>query len=374
MRATAEQIRRAPKVLLHDHLDGGVRPRTLLDLAAEAGYDALPAADVAGLTGWFADAARAGSLEGYLARMEPIIAVLQSESGLRRVAAECVADLAADGVVYAEVKIAPEQHTAAGLTLDQVVAAVVDGLREGEAAAAAYGRRIRVRLLVTALRQAARSMEIAELAVRHRERGVIGFDIAGPEAGHPPTRHLAACEAIKQANFHLTIHAGEGFGLTSIWEAVQWCGAERLGHGLRIIDDVGVADDGSAKLGQLAAYVRDRRIPLEMCPVSNVHTGAVPSIIEHPIATLRRLRFRVTVNTDNRLLSTTSLSREFTELADAFGYGLDDLQWFTVNAVKSAFLPHDERLALISDVIKPGYADLRNEPLQAAIRRAEDRW
>lgn len=374
MRCTTEQIRRAPKVLLHDHLDGGLRPRTVLDLAAATGYPALPATDVPGLTRWFADAARGGSLEHYLARMGPILAVLQSEAGLRRAAAECVADLAADGIVYAEVKIAPEQHTEAGLTLDQVVTAVVDGLRAGEASAAARGRRIRVRLQVTAMRQAARSMEIAELAVRHRDRGVIGFDIAGPEAGHPPTRHLAACEEIKRANFHLTIHAGEAFGPSSIWEAVQWCGAERLGHGLRIIDDVGVADDGSAKLGDLAAYVRDRRIPLEMCPLSNVHTGAVPSIVEHPIATLRRLRFRVTVNTDNRLLSTTSLTREFTELVDAFGYGLDDLQWFTVNAVKSAFLPHDERLALISDVIKPGYAALRNEPLNAAFRRVEDHW
>jgi adenosine deaminase len=374
MRCTAEQIRRAPKVLLHDHLDGGVRAATVADLAAETGYTGLPSAEADGLTRWFADAARAGSLESYLARMEPIVAVLQTEAGLRRVAAECVADLAADSVVYAEVKIAPEQHTAGGLTLDQVVAAVVGGLREGEAAAAARGRRIRVRLLVTALRQAARSMEIAELAVRHRERGVIGFDIAGPEAGHPPTRHLAACEEIKRANFHLAIHAGEGFGLTSIWEAVQWCGAERLGHGLRIIDDIGVADDGSAKLGQLAAYVRDRRIPLEMCPLSNVHTGAVRSIVEHPIATLRRLRFRVTVNTDNRLLSTTSLTREFTELVDAFGYGVDDLQWFTVNAVKSAFLPHDERLALISDVIKPAYSAIRNEPLTAPVRRGEDNW
>lgn len=374
LRCTTEQIRRAPKVLLHDHLDGGARPQTVLDLATVAGYTGLPADDAAGLTGWFADAARSGSLERYLARMTPIVSVLQDEAGLRRVAAECAEDLAADGVVYAEVKVAPEQHTEAGLTLDQVVMAVVDGLRAGEAAAAARGDRIRVRLLVTALRQAAKSTEVARVAVRHRERGVVGFDIAGPEAGYPPTRHLAACEEIKRENFHLTIHAGEDFGLSSIWEAVQWCGAERLGHGLRIADDVGEAEDGAAKLGQLASYVRDRRIPLEMCPLSNVHTGAARSIVEHPIALLRRLRFRVTVNTDNRLLSTTSLTREFTELTDAFGYGLPDLQWFTVNAAKSAFLPHDERLALISDVIKPGYTALRNEPLSAAFRRQEDPW
>jgi adenosine deaminase len=209
------------------------------------------------------------------------------------------------------------------------------------------------------MRHAARSQEIAELAIRHRDEGVVGFDIAGAEAGFPPTRHLDAFQFIKRENGHFTIHAGEAFGLPSIWEALQWCGADRLGHGVRIIDDITVDDDGDVRLGQLAAYVRDKRIPLEMCPSSNIQTGAAASIAEHPIGLLRQLLFRVTVNTDNRLMSGTSMSKEMEKLVDAFGYGWDDLQWLTVNAMKSAFLPFDERLRVINGVIKPGYAAIR---------------
>jgi len=206
-------------------------------------------------------------------------------------------------------------------------------------------------------------MEIAELAVRHRDDGVAGFDIAGAEAGYPPTRHLDAFEYLQRENAHFTIHAGEGFGLPSIWQAIQWCGADRLGHGVRIIDDIDAADGAGTdpaevRLGRLAAYVRDKRIPLEMCPTSNVMTGAAKSIAEHPIGLLRQLYFRVTINTDNRLMSGTSMTKEFSQLAEAFGYGWGDFQWFTVNAMKSAFIPFDERLALINDVIKPGYAAL----------------
>jgi adenosine deaminase len=216
--------------------------------------------------------------------------------------------------------------------------------------------------LLTAMRHAARSLEIAELANRYRDHGVVGFDIAGAEAGHPPTRHLDAFDYLKQANNHFTIHAGEAFGLPSIWQALQWCGADRLGHGVRIIDDVEVSEeDGSVQLGRLAAYVRDKRIPLEMCPSSNLQTGAAASYAEHPIGLLRELHFRVTVNTDNRLMSGTSMSAEFAHLIDAFGYGLDDMQWFTVNAMKSAFIPFSERLSMINDVIKPGYAELKSE-------------
>jgi adenosine deaminase len=204
-------------------------------------------------------------------------------------------------------------------------------------------------------------MEIAELAVHYRDQGVVGFDIAGAEAGYPPTRHLDAFEYLQRENAHFTIHAGEGFGLPSIWQALQWCGADRLGHGVRIIDDIEVSPDGSVQLGRLAAYVRDKRVPLEMCPTSNVQTGAAKSIAEHPIGLLTRLRFRVTVNTDNRLMSDTSMTREMLGLCAAFGYELSDLQWFTVNAMKSAFLPFDRRLALINDVIKPGYAALTAE-------------
>ncbi|GAA2311311.1 adenosine deaminase [Nonomuraea roseoviolacea subsp. roseoviolacea] len=357
MSPTLDEIRRAPKVLLHDHLDGGLRAETIVELARAAGYGGLPTTDPAELRQWFEEASDSGSLERYLTTFDHTVGVMQTREALVRVAAECAEDLAADGVVYAEVRFAPEQHTTAGLTLDQVVEAVLEGFRQGSA-----GRGIRVGTLLTAMRHAARSMEIAELAVRYRDVGVVGFDIAGAEAGYPPTRHLDAFEYLQRENAHFTIHAGEAFGLPSIWQAIQWCGADRLGHGVRIIDDISVAEDGTAKLGRLAAYVRDKRIPLEMCPTSNLQTGAARSIAEHPIGLLRRLYFRVTVNTDNRLMSSTTVSEEFAKLVEAFGYGWDDLQWFTVNAMKSAFLPFDERLALINGVIKPGYARLKWQP------------
>lgn len=354
---TLEEIRRAPKVLLHDHLDGGLRSGTIVDLARDCGHT-LPTYDPGELAVWFRDAADSGSLERYLETFSHTVGVMQTRESLVRVAAECAEDLADDGVMYAEVRYAPEQHTSQGLSLDEVVEAVLEGFRLGSAGPDGKPR-IRVGTLLTAMRHQARSMEIAELAVRYRDLGVVGFDIAGAEAGYPPTRHLDAFEYLQRENAHFTIHAGEGFGLPSIWQAIQWCGADRLGHGVRIIDDITVSDDGEAKLGRLAAYVRDKRIPLEMCPTSNLQTGAAPSIAEHPIGLLRRLYFRVTVNTDNRLMSGTSVSQEFATLVDAFGYDWDDLQWFTVNAMKSAFIPFDERLALINGVIKPGYAQMK---------------
>jgi adenosine deaminase len=349
---TYEEIRRVPKALLHDHLDGGLRPATIVELADATGHP-LPSADADELAAWFAQAAGSGSLERYLETFAHTVAVLQTAEALHRVAAECALDLAADGVVYAEVRFAPEQHLERDLTLPEVVEAVLAGFAAGSAAAAAAGAPIRVGTLLTAMRHAARSMEIAELAVRYRDKGVVGFDIAGAEAGYPPTRHLDAFEYLQRENFHFTIHAGEAFGLPSIWQAIQWCGADRLGHGVRIVDDI-----SGDRLGRLAAYVRDKRIPLELCPSSNVQTGAAPSIARHPIGLLRDLRFRVTVNTDNRLMSQTSMSREMALLVEAFGYGWSELQWLTVNAMKSAFIPFDERLVLINEVIKPAYAKL----------------
>jgi adenosine deaminase len=347
-------IRRAPKVLLHDHLDGGVRPGTVIELADEIGYLALPETDAAKLAGWFRDAADSGSLERYLETFAHTVAVMQTPAGLSRVAREAVADLADDGVVYAEIRWAPEQHVEGGLSLEDVVDAVLAGFRAGEQAAAQNGQQIRVGAIVTAMRHAARSLEIAELATAYRDRGVVGFDIAGAEAGFPPTRHLDAFEFLRRENFHFTIHAGEAFGLPSIWEAIQWCGTDRLGHGVRIVDDI----TAGGKLGRLAQYVRDKRIPLEMCPSSNVQTGAAPSIAEHPIGLLRKLHFRVTVNTDNRLMSGTSMTREMVQLVEAFGYDWSDLQWFTINAMKSAFIGFDDRLEIINNQIKPGYAAL----------------
>lgn len=357
-----DEIVRAPKVLLHDHLDGGLRPATVLDLADEVGHG-LPASGVDELERWFAEASSSGTLGRYLTTFAHTVAVMQTETALHRVAVECALDLASDGVVYAEVRFAPEQHLARGLTLEQVVEVVLAGFADGAARAAATGGpEIRIGTLLTAMRHAARSMEIAELAVRYRDDGVVGFDIAGAEAGYPPTRHIDAFEYLQRENFHFTIHAGEAFGLPSIWQAIQWCGADRLGHGVRIVDDITPPEGGErvagARLGRLAAYVRDKRIPLEMCPSSNVQTGAVASIAEHPIGLLHDLRFRVTVNTGNRLISRTSMSREMALLAEAFGYGMAQLQWFTINAMKSAFIPFDERLALINEVVKPGYATL----------------
>ncbi|WP_018221187.1 adenosine deaminase [Salinispora pacifica] len=350
-----EDIVKVPKALLHDHLDGGLRPATVVELAAEVGHE-LPTTDPEALGHWFVDAASSGSLERYLETFAHTVQVMQTASALRRVARECALDLAADGVVYAEVRFAPELHLERGLTLDEVVAAVIAGFAEGSDLAAAQGTPIRVGTLLTAMRHAARSQEIAELAVRHRDVGVVGFDIAGAEAGFPPTRHLDAFEYLQRENFHFTIHAGEAFGLPSIWQAIQWCGADRLGHGVRIVDDI--TPGAEPVLGRLAAYVRDKRIPLELCPSSNVQTGAAPSIADHPIGLLRDLRFRVTVNTDNRLMSGTSMSREMALLVDAFGYGWRELQWLTINAMKSAFIPFDQRLQIIDEVIKPAYGRL----------------
>jgi adenosine deaminase len=351
---TLDEIRTVPKVLLHDHLDGGLRPQTVLELAKQTGYQDLPGDNVAELTKRLTEGAHRGHLEIYLDAFRHTVAVMQTPDALRRVAAECAEDLAADGVVYAEVRFAPELHTERGLNLDQVVQAVLEGFRQGS-----DGRGITVYALLTAMRTAARSLEIAELAVRYRDEGVVGFDIAGAEAGWPPSRHLDAFQYLKRENFHITIHAGEAFGLPSIWEAVQWCGTERLGHGVRIADDIQISAEGTVRLGRLAAYIRDRRIPLEMCPTSNVQTGAAPSIALHPLRVLRQLSFRVTVNTDNRLMSQVTLSSEFHKLAGEFGYGWSDIEWLTVNAMKSAFAGFDERLRLINTVIKPGFATAR---------------
>ena len=352
---TYEQIRDAPKVLLHDHLDGGLRPETIVELAEETGYEALPTRDPEELGAWMMHGADRKDLLLYLETFAHTVGVMQTPGALARVARECAEDLAADGVVYAEVRFAPEQHLERGLGLDEVVEAVQDGFRDG-----AERTGIRIGTLLTAMRTAARSLEIADLAVRWRDRGVVGFDIAGAEAGYPPTRHLDAFEHVRRANFHLTIHAGEAFGVPSIWEALQLCGAERLGHGVRIVDDIEAGPGDEVRLGRVAHLVRDRRVPLELCPTSNVHSGAAPSIEEHPIGRLMDLRFRVTVNTDNRLMSATSLSQEFLQLVEAFGIGWGQIGRLTTNAMKSAFIPFDERLDLLERVIWPAYEELRS--------------
>ncbi len=350
MQIDLDRIRQAPKVLLHDHLDGGLRPATILDLAEQQGYRHLPSNDGDDLAKWFRRGASQRDLGLYLETFAHTVGVMQTADACHRVASECAQDLAADGCVYAEVRFAPTLLIAASLVVDEVIEAVLAGFREGSS-----GTPLTVRTLITAMRTDTDSVGVAEAAVRFRDRGVVGFDIAGREAGFPPTMHLEAFQYLQRENFHVTIHAGEAFGLASIWEAVQFCGAERLGHGVRIIDDIDLKGD-NAELGRLAAFIRDRRIPLELCPTSNVHTGAVESIADHPIGILRDLGFRVTVNTDNRLMSNVSMTSEMADLNNAFGWGLDDFRWLTINAMKSAFLPFDQRLEIINAVIKPGYA------------------
>ena len=355
---TRDLIERAPKVLLHDHLDGGLRASTVIELAHEIHYRGLPTSDPEELARWFVADAPGSDLVRYLEGFAHTTAVMQTRDQLERVAHECALDLARDGVVYAEVRFAPELHLIGGLTLHEVVRAVLAGFDSGVAEAAATGQHIVVRTILSAMRQASLSETIAELAVEFRDVGVCGFDIAGPEDGFPPTHHLRAFQLIQREDFHMTIHAGEAFGLASIWEAVQFCNAERLGHGVRIVDDIEVVD-GEHRLGRLANFIRDRRIPLEVCPTSNVHTGAASSIATHPIEMLRRLRFRVTLNTDNRLMSGITLSDEFATCAATFDWSLEDMEWLTLNAAKSAFYTFDTRLDMINTVIKPGYAALR---------------
>lgn len=347
-----EVCRAMPKVALHDHLDGGLRPATILEEARAIGHP-LPADSPEALADWFYDAADSGSLERYLETFTHTIAVMQTADQLRRVAREFVEDQATDGVVYAEARWAPEQHLAGGLSMSAAVEAVRDGLAEGMAACADAGRPVVARQILTSMRHATPSTDIAELAVAYRHDSVCGFDIAGAEDGFPPSRFAAAFDYLKRRNMEFTIHAGEAFGLPSIWEAVQLCGASRLGHGVRLVEDI--AADGT--LGELAGYVRDRRIALEVCPSSNLQTGICDTIAEHPFGLLARLRFRVTVSCDNRLMSRTTLSREFALLSEAFGYGLEDLRRFSLNAAKSAFLPWDRRLELI-DQVKDGFAAL----------------
>lgn len=359
-RPTTEQIKRLPKALLHDHLDGGLRPETIIELANEIGYQSLPTQDPVKLADWFEESCNSGSLVRYLETFEHTIAVMQTKEAIIRVARECALDLARDGVVYAEVRGAPELFTQKSLTLDEVIEATSEGYRLGVKDAAAEGFKIRVESLLCALRQNDQAQIVAEKVVKYRDLGVVGFDIAGPEDGFPPTNQLDTFNYLRQEDAHFTIHAGEAYGLPSIWQAIQMCGAERLGHGVRIIEDIDFTG-AKPKLGRLSAYVRDRRIPLELCPTSNLQTGAAKDIASHPIGALAKLRFRVTLNTDNRLMSRTSMSHEMEEVVKAFDWNFQDLQRVTINALKSSFIPFEERLAIIDEVVKPAYAAIASE-------------
>lgn len=350
---TIDDLRPLPKVALHDHLDGGLRPATVIEHCAENGHP-LPTTDPGELRRWFFEAADSGSLVRYLETFEHTVAAMQTPEQLARVAHEFVVDQAADGVVYAEARYAPRQHQRRGLTLAAVVEAVRDGLASGMAAA---GRPIVARQIVTSMRHAEPSTDIAELALAYRDDSVCGFDIAGAEDGFPPARFADAFRHLKLNNMFFTIHAGEAHGLPSIWEAVQVCGAARLGHGVRIVEDIRITEDGAA-LGRLASYVRDARIPLEVSPSSNLQTGIAEHLADHPVDLLHRLDFNVTVNCDNRLMSGTTMSREFALLGETFGWTLDDVERVTVRAMRAAFLPHDQRERIVAEIIAPSYAAL----------------
>jgi len=348
-------LKSLPKVLLHEHLDGVLRPKTVVELARSAKYDQLPTEDPEELAHWFHQGANQGSLPKYLEGFAHTIAVMQSEEALERVAYEQAEDLSQDGVVYFETRFAPVFHTRRGLSHQQVVSAVLKGLERGR-----KDFEVSSGLLICAMRNMDVSLEMAELAVDFRERGVAGFDLAGEEGGYPPKKHVAAFHYIQRQNFNITIHAGEGYGKESIWQAIQYCGAHRIGHGTRLIDDIAIADGKAVKLGELAQYVLDKRIPLEICLLSNVQTGAARSLAEHPFKIFYQEKFRVTLNTDNRLMSDTTMTKEFEAAQETFGLSLEDFEKITINAMKSAFLPYDRRCDLIYSAIKPGYARIRS--------------
>lgn len=352
----ALDLQALPKVLLHEHLDGGARPQTVIELARAVGYDGLPTDKPKELGAWFHRGANRGSLPLYLEGFKHTIAVMQTRAALERVAFEFIEDMHDDGVVYAEARFAPCFHREKGLTDEAIVGAVIDGLRRGEEE---FG--VKWGLIICAMRDRTDSLEAAELAVDFRDRGVVGFDLAGEEAGHPPKKHADAFAAIQRANFYSTLHAGEAFGVASIWQALQFCGAHRLGHATRLSDDMTIVGGKIVKLGTLAQYVLDRRIPLEMCLSSNVHTGSVPSLSEHPFKMYFDRGFRVTLNTDDRLMSDTSMTKEFGIAVEEFSLTLEDLEKITMNSMKSAFVHFDERIRLIYDVIKPGYARMKTK-------------
>ena len=354
---TRELINSVPKVLLHDHLDGGVRPQTIIELADELKYSKLPTRDVGELANWFYVGANKGSLVEFLKGFEHTTAVMQTKEGLERVAYEMMEDMKSDGIAYIETRFAPVFHLTKGLYLEDTVTAVLAGLEKGKRDfGVGYG------LILCGMRNMKNTLEIAELAVNFREDGVVGFDLAGEEGGYPPKKHLEAFQFIQRSNFNITIHAGEAFGKESIWQAIQWCGAHRIGHATRLLEDIVLDDDGEVvSFGELAQYVLDKRIPLEICLLSNLHTGAVDKLDNHPFGILFKEKFRVTINTDDRLMSNTDLTNEFLTAVKYFNLSIDEIEKITINAMKSAFIPYKERLRYIYDIIKPGYQKVRSQ-------------
>ncbi len=357
---TTEQIiRSVPKVLLHDHLDGGLRPQTIIELAKELKYNKLPAKAPEELASWFHTGANKGNLTQYLKGFEHTCAVMQTRESLQRVAYEMMEDMKKDGVCYVETRFAPVFHTAKGLYNEDVVSAVLEGLEKGKNDfGVGYG------LILCGMRNMKNTLEIAELALNFRKHGVVGFDLAGEEGGYPPKKHIEAFQFIQRANFNITIHAGEAFGMESIWQAIQWCGAHRIGHATHLAEDLILDKERNvAGFGDLAQYILDKRIPLEICLLSNVHTGAVDKIENHPFGFLYKEKFRVTINTDDRLMSNTSMTKEFMTAIEHFNLNLEDVEKITINSMKSAFIPYKERLYYIYNVIKPGFQTIKDKLL-----------
>ena len=357
---TTEQIiQSVPKVLLHDHLDGGLRSQTIIELAKDLKYNKLPTKDPDELAMWFHRGANKGNLVEYLQGFEHTCAVMQTKESLQRAAYEMMEDMKNDGVCYVETRFAPVFHTAKGLYNEDVVSAVLEGLEKGKKDfGVGYG------LILCGMRNMKNTLEIAELAVNFRTQGVVGFDLAGEEGGYPPKKHIEAFQFIQRANFNITIHAGEAFGKESIWQAIQWCGAHRIGHATHLIEDIILDKDNNVVgFGDLAQYVLDKRIPLEICLLSNVHTGAVDRIENHPFGILFKEKFRVTINTDDRLMSNTNMTKEFMTAIEYFNLNMDDVEKLTINSMKSAFIPYKERLYYIYNVIKPGFQAMKDQLL-----------
>ncbi len=366
---TTEQIIRAvPKILLHDHLDGGLRPQTIIELAKDVRYNKLPTKDPGELANWFHRGADKGNLIDYLQGFEHTCAVMQTREALERTAYEMMEDMKKDGVSYVESRFAPVFHTSKGLYNEDVVAAVLNGLEKGkEDFGVGYG------LILCGMRNMKNTLEIAELAVNFRNQGVVGFDLAGEEGGYPPKKHIEAFQFIQRANFNITIHAGEAFGKESIWQAIQWCGAHRIGHATHLIEDIIFDKEGNVVgFGELAQYILDKRIPLEICLQSNVHTGAVESIEKHPFGMLYKEKFRVSLNTDDRLMSDTTLTKEFLTAIEHFNLTLEDIEKITINSMKSAFIPYKERLYYIYEVIKPGFQAMKDQLLSLKTYTGKD--
>ncbi len=360
---TENIIREAPKVMLHDHLDGGLRPKTIIELAEQQHYSKLPTTDETELAKWFFRGANKGNLIEYLQGFEHTCALMQTKDALERVAYEMMEDMKNDGVVYIETRFAPILHLEKGLHYDDVVNAVLAGLERGKKDfGVGYG------LILCGMRNMKRSLEIAELAVNYRNKGVVGFDLAGEEGGYPPKDHLDAFHFIQRQNFNITIHAGEAFGKESIWQAIQYCGAHRIGHATRLLEDVVLDSNGEvASLGELAQYVLDKRLPLEICLLSNVHTGAIDKLENHPFNIFYKKKFRVFLNTDDRIMSNTTLTKEYLTAVETFGITIDDVERLNINAMKSAFIPYEERIKYIYEIIKPGYQKIREKLLSLKV-------